>query len=344
MQYPTLRSLFIHLVLVNTIDATLTTGKYVDSIEVRPQYQTRSMAVSRTTITQNDDFDDDDDDDDFFLDDDTLDDDFDDDDYFFDDDIGFDDDDEDDENDVPLVSSEAVPVHKPHLEPVIESASVLKPEGYDSWSEEEKEEYDTFMATKMTEFESTHDHSHLSNEDVPPSFGEHGELLDEAPEQNLVVATEKEEEDLEDLAAREAKLILEIQKLNASMYEASTSEDVKKFELQIEMLEKKLANLENNIFEEEDKDEDMFDEAEEYIGTNLEILQEEIESAYFMIRTKDGTPEEIKEMESHVMELEAQLASYEGGGDQEVYSNVVESNWKDETFVEGQNGHRLLRG
>merc|ERR1711953_615356 len=225
-------------------------------------------AVSERTITQNDDFDDDN-----FLDDDMLDDDFDDDfddDYFFDDDLGYNDDDEydddgdnDEEDGVSLVSinvdkdSEVIPVHKPHLEPIAESASILKPEGYDSWSEEEKEDYNTFMATKMAEYESTHDKSHVTNEEVPPSFGEHGELLDQAPEQNLVVATEKEEKDLEELAARQAKVISELQKLNESLYEASNSEDVKQIELQIEKLEKKLANLENNIFEEEEEDEDM---------------------------------------------------------------------------------------
>jgi len=37
--------------------------------------------------------------------------------------------------------------------------------------------------------------------------------------------------------------------------------------------------LEDNIFEEEDEDKDMFDEEEEYIGTDLDILQAEIESA-----------------------------------------------------------------
>jgi len=39
----------------------------------------------------------------------------------------------------------------------------------------------------------------------------------------------------------------------------------------------------------------MFDEEEEYIGTNPEILQAEIESAWFMIRI-DVTPEVMNRM------------------------------------------------
>lgn len=340
-------------------DANLTKDVYNDSVEVSPKQLTRSVyAIGMDPGSETNYIDDSmnmEDDlyaDDFFDDDEG--DEFDDDDAFDDDDDEFDDDDEDGggitvvlkvahenqpEADATVVNKESM-VNKPAADAtVVNKERIVKPEGFDSWTAKEQHEYNTFMATKIAEYEATHEHSHVNN-DALPTFGP-GSIPRPEPKEDIVT-TKEEETNLVEVKELRKSLIQQLGVLSESIYNSASAEETKGFEEQIDRLEKKLAALESTIADEEEVQMDEIDKT--YVETEEERIKEEIESTYYMIKSGKGSPEEIDMLEQRVMGLEVQLATFESGGDEEQLSTGVQQVWKGETQKAGDNGFRSLRG
>jgi len=342
-------------------EANLTKDVYNDSVEVSPKHLTRSVyAIGMETESETPH-----DDAGMSMDDDLFDDDFDfdadDDDDDFDDDDQFDDDDEYDdmvgdsggitvvmkvahENkpaaDATVVTKESI-VNKPAADAtvVINKEKIVKPEGFDSWTAKEQHDYNTFMATKIAEYEATHEHSHVVKEDLP-TFGP-GSIPRPEPKEDIVT-TEEEKMNLAEVKELRKSLIQQLGELSQSIYNSGDPEETKRFEEQIDILEKRLADLEIIIADEEEVQMDDMDKA--YAETEEEKIKEEIESTYYMIKSGKGSAAEIDMLEQKVMGLEVQLATFESGGDEEQLSEGVQEVWKGETHKADGNGFRSLRG